>query len=152
MIAHARLWWDARSPRERGLLLAMAAIGAILVIWLIAEALASAKAHEEMRVARAVTVHKTVLAYASNADSSAAPGDSSPAHILSLAERAGLDARVTGGSSGNVDILIDAVRSDILFTWIAELERQERLRIAEARIDSNADATLTASLSISAAQ
>jgi|TARA_R100000501_G_scaffold13654_4_gene24977 type II secretory pathway component PulM len=150
MIQNGLAWWQARDLREQRLLVGLAVVVLLLLAWFAVRALASAVAHEDMRVSRAVAVHEQVLAYAGESSGGDAPAAVSPERLLTLAQSDGLDVRVTGGTGSAVELAADAVKADILFNWIVRVEREERLKVMEADIRRNEDSTLSAAMTIGA--
>jgi general secretion pathway protein M len=153
MSGNFTLWWQGRSPRERGLLLVMAGLAAFVLGWLIvvrplSDALDAAK-----------TRHGAAVVALAEARARAEPGRGAAATAPALpvdgligrtAGEAGFTAaRIAAQGPDRASVAIDAARPQALFAWLVRMEAGglvvERLR-AQANADNSlaVEATLRA--------
>jgi general secretion pathway protein M len=149
-------WWQLRSARERGLLLVMFALFALVLAWLVvirpmADALDSAK----QRHGDAVTALAEARARAgAAAEASAGRTASAPlpvdSHIGRTATEAGFTgARIVAQGPARATVAIDAARPQAVFAWLRRME-QDGLVVESLRARANDDRTLTVELALRA--
>lgn len=142
----APFWWQARSPRERGLLLVMVGLAALVLGWLVvirplSDALDAAKTrHNDAAVALAEARARAAVPGAAGAISPL-PADSLVGRTASEAGFTG--ARIAAQGPARATIAIDAARPQALFAWIVRLEASG-LAVERLRAQANSDRTLTA--------
>jgi len=145
MSGNFAFWWRARSPRERGLLLVMAALAAIVLGWLIVvrplvDALDAAKArHGAAVVALAEARARTGAARGGAGAAPSLPVDGLIGRTASEAGFAG--ARIAAQEPARATVAIDAARPQALFGWLVRLE-QGGLVVERLRAQANSDRTL----------
>jgi general secretion pathway protein M len=139
------LWWQGRTPRERGLLLVMAALAAVVLGWLIvvrplSDALDAAKArHGAAVVALAEARARADPGLGAAATAPALPVDSL---IGRTASEAGFTAaRIAAQGPARATVAIDAARPQALFAWLVRMEAGG-LVVERLRAQANADRTL----------
>lgn len=119
--------WNDRSPRERVMLLALAAVLAGVAVWLAVQGLAEWRQAAEDRARRAAAGHAAVAAGAAltrRAREQAPPGGLE-ALIREAAEANGLEpAMTTVEADGAVTVSFEAAASPALFAWLAQIEAQ----------------------------
>ena len=129
-------WWQARSERERRLLIVMAALAALVLGWLlIVRPLGDALDRARQRHGAAVVALAEARARTDPGGGRAAGPPPLPLDALvsrTAAEAGFATARVTGGGPATARLTLDAARPQALFGWLARLEAQgvtiERLR------------------------
>ena len=147
-------WWQARSARERNLLLVMTVLAAIVLGWLLvvrplADALENAKARHGAAV--------VALGEAKARDEARRAGANAPAVQLpidsmlapSAAEAGFPAARITGQGPAAAIVAIDAARPQALFGWVAQMERRG-LAVERLRAQANPDRTLAVEIAFQA--
>jgi len=138
-------WWRARSPRERGLLLVMAALAAIVLGWLLVvrpltDALDAAKARHGAAVV--ALAEARARAGAARGGAGAAPSLPVDSLIGRTASEAGfIGARIAAQGPARATVAIDAARPQALFGWLVRLE-QSGLVVERLRAQANSDRTL----------
>jgi len=140
------LWWRARTPRERGLLLVMAALAAAVLGWLlVVRPLSDALDAARTRHGVAVVALAEAQAHAEargGAAAAAAPALPVDALIGRTASEAGFAAaRIAAQGPTRATVAIDAARPQALFGWLARLERSG-FAIERLRAQANSDRTL----------
>jgi len=143
-------WWALRSPRERTLLATMAALLALVLVWLaivrpLADSLDAAKARLD---AAALALGEA------KARGPAAPPPAASGPVDAIAARTATEAgfpgaRVISQGRGRATIILDAARPQALFGWVAEMERRG-LVVDRLRAQANADRTLSAEIVLQA--
>ena len=147
MNADFAFWWQARSRRERGLLIVMAALAAFVLGWLlIVRPLSDARAAQETRHAAAAVALADARARA--AVNRGTVVEVSPLPVDSLIGRTAGEAgfaaaRIAAQGPGRATVAIDAARPQALFGWIARLEASG-LVVERLRAQANADRTISA--------
>lgn len=145
MSGNLAFWWQARSPRERGLLLVMAALAAFVLGWLavvrpLSDQLDAAKSRH---AAAAVALAEARARVAAAPGSAAAPALPIDSLIARTAGQAGFTAaRIAAQGPARATVAIDAARPQALFAWIARLEAGG-LAVERLRAQANADRTLS---------
>lgn len=147
-------WWQARSQRERNLLLVMAVLAAIVLGWLLvvrplADSLEAAKARHGAAV--------VALGEAKTRDEARRAGANAPAVPLpidsmlapSAAEAGFPAARIAGQGPAAAIVAIDAARPQALFGWVAQMERRG-LAVERLRAQANPDRTLAVEIAFRA--
>jgi general secretion pathway protein M len=147
-----KIWWEARSERERWLVGLMLVLAAILLLWLLvvrplSDALDAAKSrHGDAAVALAEARARA------RPPGAAAPAASGPvdAIVARTAAAAGFPgARIAGQGPGRASVSVDAARPQALFGWIAQME-QAGLVVERLRAQANPDHTLSAEMTLGA--
>jgi len=149
-VSAARDWWSARTRRERTLLAIMFALASLVLAWLLvlrplADALDAARTRHGLAVialgeakARAPTVGLGGVA---------GPIDSLVARTA--AEAGFTNARIVGQGPARASVTIESARSQALFGWVAQIERQgARVERLVARV--NPDRTLAVEMVVRA--
>lgn len=139
------LWWQSRSPRERGLLLVMFALAAFVLGWLLvvrplSDALDAAKArHGAAVLALAEARARADMGRGAAGAAPALPVDSL---IGRTAGEAGFTAaRIGAQGPARATVAIDAARPQALFAWLVRLEASG-LIVERLRAQANSDRTL----------
>lgn len=150
MMAALKAYWGVRTAREQRLLLAMAALLAIVLAWLlVVRPVDAALADARARHARAVIDLAAARGQAERIaflERSGPPPPEAPlaTAVGQRAAQAGFaEARVTPDGAGRVTVAIDAARSQALFGMLAGLER-DGLIVDRLTARMNSDATLAA--------
>jgi len=141
-------WWQARSERERILLLVMLALALFLIGWLLvarplAERLDAVKARHE---AAAIALAEARARVAQSGGSAVVAPSPLPADSLigGTATEAGFaGARIAAQGPERATLAIDAARPQAFFTWILRLE-SSGLVVERLRAQANADRTISA--------
>lgn len=147
-----KLWWDARSERERWLVGAMLVLALILLLWLLivrplSDALDAAKMrHGEAAIALAEARARARPGLAGGR-AAAGPADAIVARTAAAAGFPG--ARVAAQGPGRATAALDAARAQALFAWLAQME-QEGLVVERLRVQANPDRTLSAEMTLGA--
>lgn len=145
MIDNFALWWRSRSTREQRLLWVMAALAALLFLWLVViRPLGDALDRARQRHGAAVIALAEARARRAPAGgvSSATPPLPLDAFITRGAAEAGFAAaRVTARGPSRASLTIDAARPQALLGWIARLEAQG-IAVETLRARANADRTI----------
>lgn len=137
------LWWQGRSARERGMLLIMFGLLAIVVGWLLVVRPLS----DWLDAAR--TRHDAAVVALAEARMRADAGGarvSAPLPVDSLIGRTAAEAGFTGAriaaqGPARASVAIDAARPQALFGWIAQLEGSG-LAVERLQARANSDRTL----------
>lgn len=146
MIDNFALWWRARSTREQRLLWVMAALIAVLFLWLVVirplgDALDRARERHNAAVI-ALAEARARRAPAGGLSANAAPPSPLAPFITSGAADAGFAAaRVAARGPDRASLVIDAARPQALLGWLARLEAQG-VAIETLRARANADRTI----------
>lgn len=150
MIERLTPWWSQRSPRERVMLLVMAALLAITLGWLLlirpmGDALADARSRHD----RAVAARGEAGAQAAeilSLEKGGAPALTGPIQtwLEQKAGEAGFSAaRVEPVGADKATVAINAVRPQAFFGWVADMEGRDGLIIDKLSATTNNDATLS---------
>lgn len=145
------LWWQARSPRERGLLAIMFALLALVLGWLlVVRPLSDALDAQQARHAEAVVALAEARTRAGAAGPAAAPAGPVDAILARTAGEAGFPAaRITASGPRRASVALDAARPQAFFAWIARLERSG-LAVERLRARANSDRTIAAEATLRA--
>lgn len=147
MTASLKLWWQARTPRERRLLIALAAIAAPIFLWLaVLRPLDAARVSARERYEAAVTDLAQTEIYAAQIDrigGNTAPAAPSAAVIERSATATGFAVR--SFDHGSATIAIDAARPQALFAWLRQVERSG-FAVSRFATRANPDRTLSAEI------
>jgi general secretion pathway protein M len=146
-----RIWWDARSERERWLVGTMLVLALILLLWLlIVRPLSDALDAAKMRHGAAAIALAEARARARPAAGGPAAAGPAAAIVVRTAAAAGFPgARVAGRGPGRATATLDAARPQALFAWLAQME-QEGLVVERLRVQANPDRTLSAEMTLGA--
>lgn len=149
MTGPLRAWWQARTLREQRLLMAMFALLAAMLAWLLvvrplADALDAAKARHAVAV-EAVGGARARAALA-RPPGSAGAARAAPRPVDALVSRTATEAgfagaRVTAQGPDRAAIAIDAARPQAFFAWVRQLEGQG-LTVESLTARANQDRTL----------
>jgi general secretion pathway protein M len=147
-----KLWWDARSARERWLVGTMLVLALVLLVWLlIVRPLSDALDAARMRHGAAAVALAEARARA-EPPPAAGPAASGPADaiVARTAAAAGFPgARIAGQGQSRASVSLDAARPQALFGWIAQME-QQGLVVERLRAQANQDRTLSAEMVLGA--
>ncbi|MBV9884777.1 MAG: type II secretion system protein M [Sphingomonadaceae bacterium] len=147
-----RLWWDARSARERWLVGIMLLLAAILLVWLIvvrplSDALDAVRMRHGAAAVALAEARARVAPASSGGRAAAGPVD---AIAAGSAAAAGFpNARIAARGPGRASASLDAARPQALFGWIAQME-QAGLVVEQLRVQANADRTVSAEMVLGA--
>lgn len=146
-------WWRARSPRERGLLTAMAALGAVVLGWLlVVQPLSDALEAQKARHGAAVIALAEARARLEGGGGftgavAALPVDSLVGQAATEAGFVG--ARIRAQGPARAIVAIDAARPQAMFGWLVRLERSG-LVVERLHAQANSDRTLSVEASLRA--
>lgn len=153
-----KTWWRTRTLREQRLLLAMAALLALALAWLLvlrplndalatarerhgAAVLALAQARERVALARGPAPGRTQLDLG---------GGTLDTLLSGTASEAGIPvARVDRESATQATAVINAVRPQALFAWVRQMEGRG-LIVERLRATANSDQTIAAEITFRA--
>jgi general secretion pathway protein M len=147
------LWWQARSARERGLLLVMIVLAAVVLGWLLvmrplSDALDAAKTRHGAAVVSLAEAR--ARAEAGRGGARAAPALPVDRLVGRTASEAGFTgARVAPQGAARATVALDAARPQALFGWLIRLE-QSGLVVERLRAQANSDRTLNVEASLRA--
>lgn len=149
MIERFRPWWSQRSQRERIMLAVMAGLLLLTLGWLLlVRPMGDALADSRARYDRAVTARGEAQV---QADAIAALERGKPKVLPApidkwIGQRAGeagfTVARVDPVSAAQATVVINAVRPQAFFAWLADMERRDGLVVEGLNATTNNDATL----------
>ena len=147
-----RLWWEARSERERWLVGLMLGLAAILLLWLVvvrplSDALDAAKMRHGNAAAALAQARARTQPLSTSAPAASGPADAIAARTAAAAGFPG--ARIAGQGPGRASVSLDAARPQALFGWIAQME-QAGLVVERLRAQANQDHTLSAEMVLAA--
>jgi general secretion pathway protein M len=144
-----RQWWNTRSLREQRLLLAMGAIAAIVLVWLliirpIGDSLSDTKARHAAAVVALAEVRADADALQSARQATpVALGGPVDSIISQSATAAGFPTtQVTREGANQATIAIDAVRPQAFFGWVDQMEASG-LTVERLSASTNTDQTLS---------
>ena len=150
-------WWRTRTVREQGLLLVMVGLAVIVFAWLavvrpLGDALSKARErHGEAVVALAETQGRVRLISAIEQRDPVKLDGSVEMIVSRAAADAGFaKARVTREGAAQATIVLDAVRPQAFFAWVARLEREGGLVVERLSAATNSDRTLSAEVTFRA--
>jgi general secretion pathway protein M len=146
------LWWQGRSPRERGLLVMMFALIGVVLGWLLvvrplSDSLDAARARHGAAVVALAEARARLDAGGGAPAPAALPVDAAIGRAAAEAGFAG--ARIAAQGPARARVTIDAARPQALFGWLARLERSG-LVVDRLRAQANADRTLGAEIVVRA--
>jgi general secretion pathway protein M len=148
----ARIWFDARSLRERRLLLVMAALLVLVILWAgiirpVGDGLSSARARHADAVVRLGETQAAVEAIRAAGRRPPIAGSVADA-VRARADQAGFTlASLTEDGPNRVRVAIQAARPAALTGWLAGLESRGLL-VEQATLTDNGDRTVAAQLVI----
>lgn len=152
-----RSWWRTRTPREQGLVLAMLALAAVVLVWLLVvrplgDALSDARARHGAAV---VALAEARAQAAAIGTIERAPRPALPAPIEQLigsaAAEAGFPAsRIEREGEHQATLAVDAVRPEAFFGWVRRMESESGLIVERLRATSNSDQTLAVQITFRA--
>jgi general secretion pathway protein M len=149
MIDRLKVYWDARSERERGLLAIMFALLFAVILWFgIVAPLRSARVEAGERLDRATIVSGRISARADalrHAIRTTAPplATSLAVTVGTAATEAGFTpSRMAPQGDDRVDVALSSAKSQALFPWLATLA-QRGIFVEKSAIRPNGDATLS---------
>lgn len=145
------LWWQGRSPRERGLLAIMFVLFAVVLGWLmvvrpLSDGLDAARTRHDTAV--------VALAEARSRADTSGRRVSAPLPIDSLIGRTAAEAgfagaRIAAQGPARASVTIDAARPQAAFGWLALLEGSG-LVVERLHVQANSDRTLRVEASLRA--
>lgn len=146
-------WLDARSPRERGLLLALAGIAAVALfvtlVWRPIDASRSAALADIERYDRLAA--RLRVAGPDVARQAAARAGSPSTLVTESAAKAGLTIQRIEPQGSNIGVTLDAAGFDVLVGWLAGIERDAGLKVRDIKLDRRPDpGVVTAQITLEA--
>lgn len=149
MIGTILTWWRARTPREHGLLILLAAIAVPIFVWY-GVVRPIDHAMERARLARDADARMLadVLLMAGKIRGADRPsGNPSPVEALvaSEAERAGFTVTGVSRDGEGALLVITAVRPRPFFAWLATVKQRRGLFVTRLSARANDDKTLSIS-------
>lgn len=149
MIESLRIWWKARTPRERGLLILLALIAVPMLLWY-GVAGPYGRVLERARLARDADagMYADVLRMADRISHARRPvrnGRPIDALVRSEAEAAGFTVASIARDGDGALLGIDAVRPEPFFAWVAAERQRRGLIVTRLAARGNGDATLSIS-------
>lgn len=144
-----KIWWRTRTLREQRLLLAMAALAALVLAWLLVirplnDSLSAARERHGAAVvalaeARAQAALVTGLQQ-QQPTQLAVPLDTL---LSSSATEAGFQVtRLDREGANQATLVVDAVRPQAFFGWVGQMEEREGLLVERLTATTNSDQTL----------
>lgn len=155
MIATLKIWFDGRAPREKYLLMAMAALLAITLVWVlylpIGDALSSARTRHTDAVIRYGETQAQVRAIGQFGKTGPAPlAGPLDTIIRDRANAAGFDlASVGPAAGGGVQLAIAKARPAALLGWVAMLE-SDGILVDSLSATDNGDKTVAVQMAVKA--
>lgn len=141
-------WWAVRTPREKRLLLALAAVALLVLVWLLViRPITDARAAAEARLNAAVTELARARAEAATAQPrSGAAGAPVPLPLDGFLMTAGAEAGLTnlqviGDGPARATLTLANVRPQAFFGWIGQLEARG-LSVESLSARPNSDQTI----------
>lgn len=158
MSERLRFWWRLRSAREQRLLLAMLAVLAVTLAWLLVirpldDLLADARA----RAARAAIAAADVQARAETIRTLAGTRPATlrlpvTGLVTQAAAEAGFtDARIDRDAGDGVSVTLASARPPAFFGWVAMMETRRGLVVERLGAQPNGDSTISAHVTFRAA-
>lgn len=149
MIERLKPWWSQRSPRERVMLLVMAALLIVTLGWLLfvrpmGDALADARARHDRAVVARGEAGEQAAAIAA-LEKRGAPRLPEPINswLEKKAGEAGFTvARVDPVGADKATVVINVVRPQAFFGWVSDRETRDGLIVDALKASTNNDATL----------
>lgn len=134
-------WIDARSPRERALLLGLAGVAALaLFVTLVWRPIDAARSAARADIARYDRIAARLrVAGPDVARLAAARGGAPSTLITASATRAGLTIQRIEPQGASIGVTLDAARFDALVGWLAGLERDAGLGIRDVKLERRPD-------------
>lgn len=147
-------WWAQRTTRERGLILTMLGLLALLMLWLVlVRPLVAAR--EAARTDAVAAAERLAQAQALTAAIAARPAPSAVPVIDVLSRRlaeAGLQpARLEAQGNGQAVVEIAAISGRLLIGWAAGLEQRDGLVIERLQASRNPDQSVRVELLVRSA-
>lgn len=143
------IWWRGRTLREQRLLLAMAALFAIVLVWLLivrplGDALAAAKERQGAAViALAETRGRAELVQALARTPAPALGGPLDGILSQAATEAGFTVtRIDADGPNQATLVMESVRPQAFFGWAGQMEQTRGLIVERLSATANADQTL----------
>ena len=150
MMASLAAWFGARSRRERRLILAMLALAALVLAWLLVvrplgDALAAARERHEAAVIALAEARARGEAIGRLEKSRPPPlGEPLEGLLARAAGEAGFPlSRIRTEANGAVTLAMAAARPQAFFAWVEEMERGRGLIVERLSATSNSDRTLS---------
>lgn len=147
-------WWQARSERERRLLLVMLALVGAVALWLLAirplgDRLDEARRRHGEAVVALAEARAGADAARSAGRTGAPTGPVEPLVRRTAAEAGFADAQVAPQGPAAATVTVASARPQALFGWIARLE-QAGLAVERLEARANADRTVAAEFALEA--
>jgi general secretion pathway protein M len=150
MSARFTIWWRARTMREQRLLLVMAGLALLTFSWLLVirpmeDALSEARErHGNAVIALAEARAQAQLVAGLEKNRPSDPGASLDSLLMTSAAEAGFQvARIEREGPGQATLVIDAVRPQAFFGWVATMEAERGLIVEQLGATANSDQTLS---------
>ena len=156
MIVNFKRWFDARSLREKRLLLVMAALAGLTLVWggvirPVSDGLSSARERYAGAVIRlGDTESRLAAVQALQQNRPVALSGPLEANVRARAEAAGFPlSAVSAIDTGRVQIAINSARPAALLAWIADLEGSGIL-VETLNVTNNGDRTVAVQMTLKA--
>lgn len=152
-----RTWWQGRTLREQRMLLAMFGLAAVVLAWLLiirplSDALSAARERHSEAVVALADVRAQVAAIGAAQQPAATASLSGPVEVIvrESAEAAGFPVtRINAVGAGQASVIIDAVRPQAFFGWVAQMESRG-LIVDRLSANPNGDQTLSVNVTFRA--
>jgi general secretion pathway protein M len=150
-------WWRGRTSREQRLLLAMAALFALVLVWLlvirpVGDSLSAARERHSAAVLRLAEARAQAAAIGSL---SGAPQKALAGPLTTILNSAATEAgfpvaRVEPDGPDRATMSVDAVRPDAFFGWVRQMEEGRGLIVERLNARTNSDQTLAVQITFRA--
>jgi general secretion pathway protein M len=150
-------WWRTRTLREQRLLLAMFALLALVLAWLIVirplnDALSEAR-ERHGAAAQAVAEARAQVALIENLQK--APVTAVTGALDAMISQSATDAgfpvsRVEREGTNRATMIVDSVRPQAFFAWVEQMETSRGLIVERLRATANSDQTLSVQITFRA--
>lgn len=145
-----RIWWRGRSLREKRLLLAMAALFALVLVWLlvirpVSDSLSAARERHAAAVLRLAEARgqAAALRTLASAPSVALPGPLTTVLNAAATEAGFPVASVEPQGANRASMVLNAVRPQAFFSWVRQMEERGGLLVERLSATTNNDQTLS---------
>ena len=149
MIETIQSWWRARTPREHGLLILLAAIVVPIFAWygVVRPVDHAIERAQLARDAEARALADALLMAGKIRGANRPPANPAPVEALvaSEAERAGFTVTSVGRDGDGALLVIAAVRPQPFFAWLATMKQRRGLFVTRLSARANDDKTLSIS-------
>jgi general secretion pathway protein M len=150
LIDGARDWWAGRSQREQRMLAVMGGALALFFLWFaVVQPIVGWRAAAEERLIRARNEQAVIVDGLARLKGRGGARPLAAAAALPVAEAAAAAAGLTpqlqpDGTGRRLAFTIDSAPAPAVLGWLAALERDHGMRVAELTVVENADATVQA--------